>query len=1049
MADIYVNSGVTSSNITLNNAQNMFVFSGGTANNTTVNEDSFLFVSKGGTVNDTVINNWGEVDLSSSGTANGTIINKGGYLEAFGKAIGTVVGNGGTFVVSSGGTASDTTVKEGGYLTLMEGSLKGSTTVEQGGTATIVDAVEKGISVHGGTLIVKTGEEPPCFLDDVTVDSGGSLAVSSGAYVASASVENASVTVFKGGNFASAELTAATVEVKADAIVSSAALNRGTVMNVISGGRLQNIKVWTGGVLTGVLREASELKFYGGTLDLNISGISANSNFLVDEQSFNAIMPTAEDYLCTLTVSGTQAEGSYKLIEGGSSFNRTITVKNTSGTELGTLTVGGGATNIDGVNYTLALTGYDLIVMVGDDLVPPEVVNVMADETAMTNQEVTVTAEFTDNIEVASKQYRIGDGAWTDYPSGGVSVSENTTVYFKATDTADNESEIVSYEVANIDKVAPTISNITPNTTEPTDSVTVTANFRDDVALASMLYMIGLSGEWTDYPDEGIVVTRNATVYFKAVDTAGNETEAEYKVNNIDTLPPEPDDNMPDDGWNDYLYKKGMPNNGWNTDENIAEFASNTITDNQEVFLDARGTIESEGKHNLFGNDGTNKDTGDVAKISVAQAAKLTFEINSSAAGTFYVYQDGIDKNGNRKISTVGKVTVKKNKTAKLKDVLLISDPDKYYVAMTAKNVDKVGPDYYGLYNVNVVDSKFFVDADEGEYKNNTWKTAKAVSVKSGSKQIVLDGSPMKGSSTYKNFVGFTDSNDYARLDLASSAYLSFRVTSTGASRFIIWKQKKGTDGKLSKVSLTSLLSKSKNKKTTAAKFLDTSKYTYYVSMVSTNAAKGASVYYNVEISSKSVFFFGDDGRNNVVYDKKAKAFYGEDADHHFETTTIGAETKVKFDADPVVDSDWENFVGYGDSADYAKIKLTSAGNLSFSLKATGNAKFIIYKMGVGSKGKEKLEAIQTTKLTLAKGESIVEKTTDMLAGLEAGEYYVLMKAESTKANDTGSVFYNVTATLDASVSSALEMPMAAAAYADSVQDKLFGESGNGLLASL
>ena len=213
---------------------------------------------------------------------------------------------------------------------------------------------------------------------------------------------------------------------------------------------------------------------------------------------------------CYVTVDGMETDldlGHYERFTG----------KNTSGTELGTLTVGGGATNIDGVNYTLALTGYDLIVMVGDDLVPPEVVNVMADETAMTNQEVTVTAEFTDNIEVASKQYRIGDGAWTDYPSGGVTVSENTTVYFKATDTADNESEIVSYEVANIDKVAPTISNITPSTTEPTDSVTVTANFKDDVALASMLYMLGLSGEWKDYPDEGVVVTRNATVYFKAV----------------------------------------------------------------------------------------------------------------------------------------------------------------------------------------------------------------------------------------------------------------------------------------------------------------------------------------------------------------------------------------------------------------------------------------------------------------------------------------------------------------------------------------------------
>jgi hypothetical protein len=59
---------------------------------------------------------------------------------------------------------------------------------------------------------------------------------------------------------------------------------------------------------------------------------------------------------------------------------------------------------------------------------------------------------------------------------------------------------------------------------------------------------------------------------------------------------------------------------------------------------------------------------------------------------------------------------------------------------------------------------------------------------------------------------------------------------------------------------------------------------------------------------------------------------------------------------------------------------------------------------------------------------------------------------ESTNASKGGHAYYDVKVgsfIVDASVSSALEMPMAAAAYADSVQDKLFGESGNGLLASL
>ena len=90
---------------------------------------------------------------------------------------------------------------------------------------------------------------------------------------------------------------------------------------------------------------------------------------------------------------------------------------------------------------------------------------------------------------------------------------------------------------------------------------------------------------------------------------------------------------------------------------------------------------------------------------------------------------------------------------------------------------------------------------------------------------------------------------------------------------------------------------------------------------------------------------------------------------------------------------------------------------------------------------------INADKVTVAKGSKTVAQTMDIQSTLEAGEYYVSMAAKSTKANDTGSVFYNITATLDPSVSSALEMPMAAAAYVDSVQDKLFGESMNGLLA--
>ena len=195
--------------------------------------------------------------------------------------------------------------------------------------------------------------------------------------------------------------------------------------------------------------------------------------------------------------------------------------------------------------------------------------------------------------------------------------------------------------------------------------------------------------------------------------------------------------------------------------------------------------------------------------------------------------------------------------------------------------------------------------------------------------------------------------------------------------------------------------------------------------MECTDAAKGKGVYYNVAVTDDSVFFDSADNRkNDVLYNKKGKAFYAEDGDHHFETTNVGGGTKaIKLDNDPVGDTDYENFVGYQDAADYAKIKLTTSGDLYFKLKASGNATFTIYEKGQDKKGNDTLKAIQTTKLTLEKGKTSVEATTDLIADLAAGEYYVSMTAKNTKANASGSVFYNVTANLNPSVASPLSMP--------------------------
>ena len=74
-------------------------------------------------------------------------------------------------------------------------------------------------------------------------------------------------------------------------------------------------------------------------------------------------------------------------------------------------------------------------------------------------------------------------------------MQENGTVYFRSSDQWGNSSEVATYTVSNIDKVKPTITKITPSTTAPAESVTVTGN---------------------------------TTISFRATDTAGNETIESY-----------------------------------------------------------------------------------------------------------------------------------------------------------------------------------------------------------------------------------------------------------------------------------------------------------------------------------------------------------------------------------------------------------------------------------------------------------------------------------------------------------------------------------------
>ena len=1004
-----INTGMVASDVNVNKDGLLNIYTGGVASKTTINSEGAVIVFDGGKATENTVNAGGELFVSAGGSADSTTVIGGAlYVQDGGVATNTTLQDNGTITVSAGGSAIGATAKANGW-----------------------------IRVNGGGVA-----------EDVTVENGGLLFVSAGGKV-----------------------------------TGKMTFETGAIVSVVE----------------------------GGIVDFNIYSLSPANEALVNNLSLISGTPKY-----TLTINGAQMLGTYNLAGGAAGFDQTITVQSILGTEVGSLTVGGGATKIGDVFYTLDLAGSDLTVTVASggeaDTTKPVVTNVMASITTPTNGNVTVTASFYDNVAVASSLYKINSGDWQNY-TGGVTLTENATVYFKAIDTTGNESDVVSLTVSNIDKTAPEKPIASANVTAPTNgSVNVTATFAED-SVQNEYSMDGVN--WAPYP--GLVkFDNNGTVYFRSTDEVGNISEVEaYAVTNIDKVPPAKPtasadittttsgnvtvtavfsgdsakkefsldglvwqnytaplvfsangkayfratdaagnqsdiisysvtniqpatpDNAPDDSKNDWVYNKKTKE--WNSEANLASFVVNNITaGDSEVRLDKVGSVEKDGKHNYLGRSGSTEDAADYAKIELSKGAALTFSVDSTIAGTFVVLQATKDKKGNLVTTQRQKISVKAGQTSPAKTAILYLEAGEYFVGMEAKLPAAKKGDAAAYYNVNLTGTSFFNEADTG-WNNTAYKldgdgkevktelnpelTSSALAFGRGVTSIKLD-TGATGKDGYDNWVGFSDATDYRMLTLENAANLTLSLTATGKTKLTIWKvttnEKKGTINLSNKFSTTAKADKAG---TIKAKFLEAG--TYFVSVESTDAKKGGSAYYNVSVDSASVFFdSADTGKNNELYDKKAKAFYPEDKDHHFVTTNVsGAGTSVQLDTDPVKADGYKNFVGYGDKIDYAKVNLTTDGNLFFKLKTTGDATFTVYRKGQDKKGNDTLETIQTTKLKLAKGASVIDKFTDVISGLAAGEYYISMAATNTSTNAKGSVFYNVTATLEPSDAASLAMP--------------------------
>ena len=108
-----------------------------------------------------------------------------------------------------------------------------------------------------------------------------------------------------------------------------------------------------------------------------------------------------------------------------------------------------------------------------------------------TNNDVYVYVTFDENAFV--NQYSFDGRTWEEYVPGmnGISFNENGVVYFRSLDADGSVSPTTTYEVTNIDKVAPDAPAITVESADTFGGVLITAEFSKD----SVAFFIRISIE--------------------------------------------------------------------------------------------------------------------------------------------------------------------------------------------------------------------------------------------------------------------------------------------------------------------------------------------------------------------------------------------------------------------------------------------------------------------------------------------------------------------------------------------------------------------------
>ena len=312
----------------------------------------------------------------------------------------------------------------------------------------------------------------------------------------------------------------------------------------------------------------------------------------------------------------------------------------------------------------------------------------------------------------------------------------------------------------------------------------------------------------------------------------------------------------------------------------------------------------------------------------------------------------------------------------------------------------------------------------------------------------------------WHNFVGkgtnaegevLVDEYDFAMLTLNNAAKVSLTVTATDKAKVTIYSvvatgsNSEGETTYTRKAVQTTALKWDKDAKVytvdTKSLLLDRtlSGSGYFISVQSTNAnarTNPGSAFYNVEVNNKVVkgkeqthyYSDGDDNLDDWLCNKAGERNYRV-AMTFLPVSVNSLTAKIQVDDEGIHHThtdlqknvvEFNNFVGFGDAADYRRLVLTSPMLLSFSITATDKAKVVISRIDYNEKTQKYTEKkLQTTALKLDKTTGLYKIDTAACklpannSDGQTGVYYI--SVQSTNAKTGGEAYYNVTVNSSAS----------------------------------